>query len=242
MITQIVSKCISNISNKFPVYRKNSYSQCGEDLIIEFLLKHQLHLSKIKYLDIGAHHPKYLSNTYKFYAEGFGTGVLIEPDYELYVEINNKRKSDVVINAGIGFKSCEEIADFYVMTTRTLNTFSKDQAISATNSPTQFGYQEVECVRKVKLYPINVILEQYFASGDLTLLSIDVEGLDYDIIKEIDYKKYAPTCILVETREIVNNVSYDRTDVFEKFLRNHDYELYAKTGINSIFVKTGLLD
>lgn len=42
---------------------QTSYSQCREDLIDRFIFS-KINLSKPFYLDIGAHHPNYLSNTY----------------------------------------------------------------------------------------------------------------------------------------------------------------------------------
>jgi hypothetical protein len=41
---------------------RTSYSQCGEDLIVKHVLG-VLGISKVSYLDIGAHHPQYLSNS-----------------------------------------------------------------------------------------------------------------------------------------------------------------------------------
>lgn len=117
-------KIFKKISVKFDKYKQISYSQCGEDLIIKFILIDELKLSSITYLDIGAHHAKYLSNTYKFYKEFSCTGVLIEPDCDLCSTIQRARKNDVVLNVGIGFGSVEEAADFYVITSKTINTQS----------------------------------------------------------------------------------------------------------------------
>ena len=44
---------------------RRSYAQCGEDLIIDFLFA-TLKVPKVRYLDLGAHHPTYFSNTYFF--------------------------------------------------------------------------------------------------------------------------------------------------------------------------------
>lgn len=52
---------------------KEPYSQCGEGLILQYLFR-VFGIGKVSYLDIGAHHPPYLSNTYLFYANG-GSGV-----------------------------------------------------------------------------------------------------------------------------------------------------------------------
>ena len=57
---------------------KISYSQCGEDLILKQLFT-ALGIGKVNYLDIGAHHPTCLNNTYLFYGYG-GHGVCVEPD------------------------------------------------------------------------------------------------------------------------------------------------------------------
>jgi hypothetical protein len=58
--------------------RKVSYSQSGEDVIVDFIFQ-ILKIQKPSYLDVGAHHPSYLSNTYLFYQKGC-QGVCIEPD------------------------------------------------------------------------------------------------------------------------------------------------------------------
>ena len=64
-----------------PLFRKNyskSYAQCAEDLIIRFAFD-QMGIRKPVYLDIGAHDPIFLSNTYLFYKKG-SRGVCVEPN------------------------------------------------------------------------------------------------------------------------------------------------------------------
>jgi hypothetical protein len=55
--------------NKANAFEKVSYSQCGEDILIDFVFK-QLKIENPSYLDIGAHHPFHLNNTYYFYKNG----------------------------------------------------------------------------------------------------------------------------------------------------------------------------
>jgi len=52
-----------------PKFAKISYSQCGEDLIISHIIK-SLSIQTPTYIDVGAHHPFYLSNTAYFYNGG----------------------------------------------------------------------------------------------------------------------------------------------------------------------------
>ena len=50
-------------------YFQKSYSQCGEDLIIYNAFSY-MNIKNIYYIDIGAHHPFYLSNTAFFCNKG----------------------------------------------------------------------------------------------------------------------------------------------------------------------------
>ena len=57
---------------------KISYSQSGEDLILLKYLKHK-NIEKGKYLDIGAFHPRWASNTYLLHKKGF-SGYCVDLD------------------------------------------------------------------------------------------------------------------------------------------------------------------
>ncbi|HIL70794.1 MAG TPA: FkbM family methyltransferase, partial [Verrucomicrobia bacterium] len=59
---------------------KQSYSQCGEDLLIQFIFK-TMKRSDLRYLDIGAHDPVKFNNTFGLYRAGH-RGVCIEPNPE----------------------------------------------------------------------------------------------------------------------------------------------------------------
>ncbi len=64
-------------------FRKISYSQCGEDIIVDYIFK-AIGINKPSYIDIGAHDPHYLNNTYIFSKKGC-KGINIEPDPYLYM-------------------------------------------------------------------------------------------------------------------------------------------------------------
>src|SRR5690349_1011948 len=88
-----------------------TWSQCGEDVIVDFVLQ-IFGVQKPRYLDIGAYHPTKLSNTYGMYRRGC-SGVLIEPNPVLYEAIRRKRPRDTVLNCGVGI-TAEREAPFYV--------------------------------------------------------------------------------------------------------------------------------
>src|SRR5688572_17355247 len=94
-----LKKKIINNSSDESEYRKISYSQSGEDLIIKYIFDN-LGISQPSYFDIGAHHPFFLSNTALFYSLGC-RGINVEPDPSLFTPFKDKRKEDINLNIGI---------------------------------------------------------------------------------------------------------------------------------------------
>src|SRR6516164_4970812 len=86
-------KCLNRWDYAF-AQRRSSYAQCGEDVIMELLFHNILEMKNITYLDIGAHEPAHLSNTYMFYEMGYH-GVCIEPDPDLCAELKKIRQRDI---------------------------------------------------------------------------------------------------------------------------------------------------
>ena len=151
-------------------FLKKSYSQCGEDLIVKFIFD-ILKIKNPSYIDIGAHHPYYISNSALFYESG-SRGVNIEPDPVLFKNFLSARIKDVNLNIGIGAKN--EILDFYVISEPSLNTFSK---IEADNYKFQGNYT-ITKIEKINVRTINDIIDEYFKGIFPDFLSLDAEGVD----------------------------------------------------------------
>ena len=221
-------KLISRIRSHQPTifYQKRSYSQCGEDLLIAFVLELMHGKRPMRYVDIGANHPFHISNTALLYAAG-GQGVLVEPDPYFAGLLRSKRPRDSILECGVHF-SGESHAEFYVMDPPTLNTFSHQEMMRYV----AMGHPLNETMQ-VKLMGINEILEQ---AGPLDFMNVDVEGLDHAILEKVDWERFRPTCICVET------ISYETEDEPRKLgeiielMHKHDYFPYADTFINTIFV------
>lgn len=208
-------------------YSKRSYSQTGEDTIIKAALN-EIGITKPTYIDIGAHDPFYLNNTAIFYENGC-RGVNIEPDPILFNRFKKSRKKDTNLNIGIANKS--GTLDLYIMSSPTLNTFSAKEA----RYYEEQGYPIVD-KKKVKVDDINTILQKYFKDMPPNILSIDVEGLDYQIIKSIDYKKHSPDLICAETIKFSKDGSGEKDTKITTFLLKNGYKIYADTKINTIYV------
>jgi FkbM family methyltransferase len=197
-------------------------------MIVDFILSN-LKIYLPYYLDIGAHHPSYLSNTYFFYKKG-ATGVCIEPDPELYAEMCKRRKKDLSIHAGIGGTGARE-ADFYIMSSRTLNTFSKIEAEHLCN----YGSQKIEKICQIPLLPVSEILEKYLQRVP-NFVSIDVEGFDQEIVQSFNLTEWRPEVFCIETITYSeDNTEQKENEIIEHMLKN-EYMVYADTYINTIFV------
>lgn len=225
----MIRKIKSWLKELYPAirFKKSSYSQCGEDLIVKFIFDN-IGIPHPSYIDIGAHHPNYINNTAIFYNKSV-LGINIEPDPTLFKHFLKRRKNDININAGIGAK--EELLDFYIMSTATLNSFSKDAAEDSIKE----GYK-IKAVKKIQVYPLKKIINQYANGKFPDFLNLDVEGLDMDILQSINYQN-APLVICVETISFSNSGKGVKDNTIINFLESKGYMVYADTYINTIFIK-----
>ncbi len=219
---------IKRIKNRLPgvFYRFTSFSQQGEDLILYHLFLGFPEIKNPVYLDIGANHPFRFSNSAKFYFSG-SKGFLVEPDPELAQLLRKKRKRDTVFENGIALDK-EKNLDFYLFEANTLNTFSKEEAERCK----KMGYK-LRAVKKIPLMTINELMEKV---GLIDLLSLDVEGFDEAIIKSLDFKKYRPLCICIETLSFETEKKPEKNYGIINFLIKQNYFVFADTYVNTIFV------
>lgn len=206
-----------------------SYAQSGEDILAHGILCRHLRIERPAYVDIGAHDPVRLSNTYLLYTLGC-RGLLIEPDPDCVKKLRRKRRHDTVLAAGIS-PGCYGEAPFYRLNQPTLNTFSRQDAEDAC---AQGPYRIVEELR-VPVVPIADAIDSKLL-GRPNFLSIDAEGLDVAILDSYDFDRHAPELVCVEAAEFCeNNIGPLRAEIFS-ILQDRGYFLYASTYLNGLFV------
>lgn len=205
-----------------------SYSQCGEDMIARFVFD-ALKIAQPSYLDIGAHHPTYLNNTYAFYEAG-ARGVNIEPDPDLFARFPKERPRDTNLNIGIG-ESAGQLT-FHVMSARTLNTFSAEEARAATEK----GRATIERTLQLPVRPVGDVLAEQFPQAAPDFLSLDVEGLDLEILKAWDFSRWRPKLACVETIVYAGGRGGGQRDDIAAHLQDCGYFAYAHTHVNTLFV------
>lgn len=90
---------------------------------------------------------------------------------------------------------------------------------------------------KIPIKSLSEILDLYMPLNiDIDFLSIDVEGLDFQVLLSNNWNKYRPKIILVESLNSNNLKSVLNSDM-SIFLENKNYVLYAKT-INTLIYKS----
>ena len=203
---------------------KVSYSQAGEDCIVSLAL-YFLGIHKPSYLDIGAHHPTSLSNTYFFYKRG-GRGVCVEPDPKYARLFRRKRRRDRFLAVGVSV-GAEREGDFYVMKQHALNTLSRESALSME----KVGEQIARVVR-IELRDVNEIITEYLPDCP-NFVSLDAEGADIAILKSFDFDRFRPQVFCVETMDF--ETQEKTTEVLE-LMKMRDYTVFGETSINTIFV------
>jgi len=197
-----------------------SFAQYGEDLIIKNILKKE-GIKNITYIDIGAHHPFFGNNTYLLYLNG-ARGVLVEPNSELCKLIKDKREGDVCLNMGAGKIDGE--LDFYSFTQATRSTFSKEQA-----DKHQKQTHQIPKIEKKKIISLDSIIRAHFGERGVSLVSIDAEGLDVEIISGFTFEK-RPYIFCVESSEGDTRV--------DTLMIESGYKKVAQIFQNAIFIDT----
>jgi FkbM family methyltransferase len=162
-------KLAAFIDSSTPV--KSSYSQYGEDVYLyEQIRKYDLNHSI--FVDVGSNHPTSLSNTYLFYRQGLN-GIAIDANSDLIRLHRRFRPRDIAICLGCSNKS--SLGRFEVAKTPVLSRFQGSE------SPGNLGFEQWH-LEFVPILPVDVAIKAIDFEW-IFLLSIDVEGLDYEVLE-----------------------------------------------------------
>ncbi len=141
-----------------------------------------------------------------------------------------KRSRDVCLNVGVGRETSPGM-DFFLMSASTLNTFSEEEA-------RQLEAASYRIVRKIRVpvVTVNHIIEQHFEKCP-NFISLDIEGMDLDILKTFDFERWRPQVFCVETLVFSERRSgAKKIQKILRFMENQGYFAYADTFVNTIFV------
>jgi hypothetical protein len=230
----VINECNLFQLNRAPITTNiyETYGQCNEDLIIEALLRANLHragrpMDSIKYIEIGANHPFQTSSTYLLNKLHGASGVLVDAIPALAATLQKARPTDVVVNCAITDTYVDSI-QLHIHEKNELSSVSTDHISNFTSyGGTDKIVETIDC----KNMHINDFMKQYYGAY-CDYLSVDVEGLDAAILSAMD-TVFQPTIIQCEHES--------KTDAFVQILRPRGYSFIAQTDVNAIFMKTSVV-
>lgn len=182
-----------------------SYSQHGEDLILKEFFKEKTG----SFLDLGANDGITLSNTYLFYELGW-KGVMVEGSPYVFEKLRARFEDDDRVQCINLFLSDKEgVYEFYHNTNHHVNpNIARDNMdLLSTIDPDSYqrakdwGYfekKEILCHTFDKVAEISK-LDKY------DLISIDIEGMDFKVLSQIDLKETETECLIIEYNENISD-------------------------------------
>ncbi len=192
------------------------------------------------YIDVGANHPIEYNVTALFYERGWH-GITIEPNPEFIPLYAKLRPRDVHLNLGIA--SAAGTMTFYRVTDPPggdgtyaaggLSTFDPADARRWRRA----GLTVSESV--VPVTTLNQVLEQR-PLEEITILSIDVEGFEKQVLESIDLRRHRPLVIVVEA--CVPGTEVPSYEPWEGLLLQADYAPAMSDGLNRYYVPRDRVD
>ncbi|HQT92650.1 MAG TPA: FkbM family methyltransferase [Candidatus Kryptobacter bacterium] len=213
---------------------RSIYSQTGEDHLIHIALR-SLKIDKPTYIDIGAHHPTYTSNTYGFY-QGGAHGVCVEPNPKLARLFRKKRPHDTVLETAVGPTS--GITTLHIASHTGLSTISPAQ-VEFINEASKFSItKEIQ----VPVKTVMDILKEHFPVTPPDFISMDIEGMDLAVLETFDFSICKPPVFCIETLAHDKDGRDWKVKEIEALMVSNGYFVFADTYLSTIFVNKELWD
>jgi FkbM family methyltransferase len=200
-----------------------SYSQNLEDVILTRAFRY---VQTGCYVDVGASLPDKESLSYAFYRRGW-RGICIEP--QPYAdEWKTLRPNDLFINAAVG----EQPGSLDLHVYDKLKEVSTGSADSIAHWK-QFGFQSDRQIR-VPILTLNQILTEHLRGRTVHFMSIDVEGMEREVLNGLDLAKYRPWIMIVEAT--VPGTPVSCSDKWESMILDRGYRMVYWDGLNRFYL------
>ncbi|NIG54440.1 FkbM family methyltransferase [Chitinophaga sp. Cy-1792] len=209
----------SLVTRLFPKLRYSvlAYSSEGEDLILKRIFDEK---KDGVYVDVGAHHPFRFSNTYLFYKKNW-RGINIDPRPGTMALFNKHRPGDTNLEMGVSREP--QHLTYSIFNEPALNTFSEERV----REYTQKECYKVIDSKKIETMPLAAILDRHLKSTTIDFMTIDVEGMDLEVLRSNNWHKYRPAIVLVESTPY--ELEKGNNSELLKFMDQKGYGLFAKT-------------
>tara|TARA_B110000305_G_C19392436_1_gene615647 strand:- start:356 stop:1009 length:654 start_codon:yes stop_codon:yes gene_type:complete len=201
---------------------KKTYSQDKEDL---FIVDYFKDLDKGYYVDIGCHHPKRFSNTYLLYKNGWN-GLNVDANKFAIILFKIFRVRDENLCAILSDSSQPVL--FYEFNASALNGIL---SIDRVKKLIELGFY---IKRKKIITPIsiqNLIKKYELKTKKINFFKIDIEGLDFEIVKKMNLKNLDIDLIMIEKSSEKDN------DKIIQYFKSQFYSPIHESNRNYIFEK-----
>ena len=199
-----------------------SYAQNAEDVILWRALKH---IEEGFYIDVGANDPEDDSVTKAFYDHGWH-GINIEPlpHHHACLEIQRPRDINLQIAAG---NYNGELTLYDVPSVRGWATPDPDVA-------EHYRQQGLEVISStVPVRRLDSLCEELGVT-DIHFLKIDVEGFETQVIQGMDFQRWRPWILIIETTR-PNNEDSQHQD-WQPIVLDNQYQYVYSDGLNRYYV------
>lgn len=165
---------------------EHHYSQYGEDCVLLNWFSKQR--QENFFVDVGCYHPTKGSNTYALYRRGW-RGINIDLDPDKIAAFRLRRPGDVSVAAAVSdrHETLTVYSDKWFSMRATL-----DPAIAQASGFTQGVQVDTRTLTEI-------IDATRYRDRRIDLLSVDVEGLDLQVLQGLDFARYSPRVILIES-------------------------------------------
>lgn len=206
-------------------------SQAGEISVVRKLIAPDWP----RYLvDVGANDGQTISNTYTFARDGW-TSLLLEPQPNVFARLQKT-------HAGRANVTCLELAAGKEAGTAKLFMDETDPTglgatINAEESAEMVKRRENTRTIDIRIETLTRLLQQHNFPTDFSLLSIDAEGCDLDVLQGMDFAQFRPRLIITEEFR----VHAERERMKLELLKANGYVLYQPIGCNELWVRPEFL-
>lgn len=205
-------------------YRNRSYAQEGEDLVLQRIFgKRRTGF----YVEIGSHHPFRFSNTYAFYRRGWH-GICIDPLPGTAARFRRWRPRDIALETGVS--ETPSALTYFMFNEPAINTFSAELAGERQGKNNWHLVEQ----RQIATQPVSSLLDAHMPAAveEIDFMSIDVEGLDLQVLRSNDWARYRPRIVITEC--LHSAMSRWSDDPVVLFMGRQRYLPVAKT-VHSVF-------
>lgn len=207
-----------NLKREEIQFVRTHFSQFGEDLAVQRWAK-KLKIENGCYLDVGAFHPIYISNTFLLHRDGW-SGVNVDMNPDKIEEFKRLRPGDDNICRAISAKKKQ-----YVISDK--GTPSECLKELTTDDVTDSSKQVI-----IESSPLAEVLSYTsLANRRIDYLNVDCEGHDLEVIQQLDFEIYDPQIITIEALDA------ESQNQIRSFLDKKGYVLCEKIHATLLFVR-----